>query len=66
MKFVIQQYGDKWLFKAYLGNEDAQAVNKGGNEVRDVADDLTGALNRAVEIAAQQGLTPDQIGGIVA
>lgn len=62
MKFVIQQYGDKWLFKAYLGNEDSQAVNKGGNEVRDVADNLDAALNKAVDVAMQQGLTPAQIG----
>lgn len=62
MKFVIQQYGDKWLFKAYLGNEDAQAVNKGGNEVRNVSDNLTGAFDMAIETAQAGGLTAEQIG----
>ena len=54
MKFIIQQYGQHWLIKTYLGGEDAQAIQ--GEPLREVKPSLTEALEEVRDIALANGI----------
>ena len=54
MKFIIQQFGQHWLIKTYLGAEDAQAIQ--GEPLRDVRPSLGEALLAVRDIAVDHGI----------